>query len=227
MIVRYFGFALTHVLHLTELILGYSFHILYSLLHYDSFRESPFCSFMVQGNGCSIELFLFSIPKPVGLLVERPLIVSFSLLTWSIVAMSFLVHLSNVCLLFLRPIFVIQQLLGALTTYCRHSKCKVFSSLHIFLIVSTSDGLRPCILSLENLAEWFLELRSILGLLDVVESFSKTAQCLGLDHCGDMVATISLLAIGMTLIDLGLVIEHSWMDLFESWLVLKGLSVLL
>ena len=69
--------------------------ILDRLFHDDRFREVFLKPLVVKCHGCAVEDFLLAVPEAVILWVESPLVVSFLLLTRSIVAMRLLVHLVN------------------------------------------------------------------------------------------------------------------------------------
>ncbi len=86
-------FALSKILRFPEHVLSNSFVILYCLLNDDSFWESRFESFIMNGHSCAVEQPLFSVSKSMLCGIDWPIVVSGFLLTWSEVSMSLCIHL--------------------------------------------------------------------------------------------------------------------------------------
>jgi hypothetical protein len=106
-------------------------------------------------------------------LINRPVILSISLLSWLEVAMSFIIHLSYLSLFLLVPAIWIEYILCIFTANCGYTKGKSLILL---------DLVRPVIVSLVAHAKRLLQLGSVLALLNLVELVSKTSKVLSLDH---------------------------------------------
>ena len=130
--------------------------------------------------------------------------------------MSFIVHLSYLWVFFHSSSHWIKYILGTLTSYSRHSEG---------ITVWIFNFLWPVIISLVRHAKWFLQLRSILALLNLIEFVSQPSHVLSLNHSIYVVGAISFLSIGIVLRHLGSIIKETRVHLLNPWLVLSALPV--
>lgn len=76
-----------------------------------------------------------------------------------------------------------------------------------------------------GLSKRLLYLGSILSLLNIIELVSKTIKVLCLNNCVNMITAISFLSESMILWHFQLIIDHTWVNLLKTWLVLERLPV--
>jgi len=133
--------SLAEILYLTELIISDAFLILNSFLHNDGLWESTFNSLRADRFSCSVKQSLLPVAKLICLGVDLPLVISLSLLSRSIVTMSFDVLLIVQRLLFLVSTLGVYEVLGWIRELC--SKPKVPIGINL--------ALRPLVLSAVSL----------------------------------------------------------------------------
>ena len=150
--------------------------------------------------------------------INWPIVFSVSLFTWSKVSMSLSIHLSYILPLFFLSSHRIQYLLRTLRPNRRHPKWIIMLIINLLIW--------PVIVSLIALPQWFLHLTCVLVFLNLIELISKSCQVLCLNHCVNVVWSVGFLPIGKVVGDWLGIIDHAWMDLFDTWLVLETFSVL-
>ena len=175
----------------------------------------PLC---MKGHCSSIEESLFPIAESVLLRVYMPLIFSIFLLAWSEISMSLIVHFGNVLALF-----------HSSSDWVKHIFCWFWAnSWNTKRISSWILNLTwPVIVSLVAFPKWFLHHWSIFTFLYFIKLVGKTCHILGFNYSVYVVRSISLLSISEVFRYSRLVIEETWVDLFDSRLVLMGFSVFL
>lgn len=171
----------------------------------------------MDGLGSSIQHFLFSIPKPVVLWIEFPLVLSVLLLSWGEVSVSLSVLRGVFVSLRLTSSVRVEKLLGVDDSLGGHSE--------LHLTVLGLSG--PVIASFVALAQRFADVRGVLAFFDVVELVLHATQVLSLDNIVNMLGTVSAFSITESLWLDERVFGYTVVSLDLAWLVDMRLSELL
>ena len=208
--------SLTHIFSFSQLVLRNRLLIFNSFLNNNCFRELPFKPFRMQRHCSPIKKSLFTISKPMLIWIYMPVIFSIFLFSWSKVSMSFIVHLSDLGVLFHGSSHWVKHIFGTFTSNSWHSEWVLSWIFH---------STWPVIVSLVRVTERLLRLWSILLLLDVIEFICQTSQVLGFYNSINVVWSICFLSVCIVPWDIRGIVEEAWVDLFDPRLVLSALSV--
>jgi hypothetical protein len=164
--------TLAKVLGLTKLVRSNGFEVLYGLLNHHSFRELFFISFIFKSESCSVEYFLFSVPKPMVGGIKLPVVVSVLLLSGCEVSVGLSIHIAHLGIFLGGSVSGVEHVLGIFKSLTGDSE------LHASIF--SLGG--PLVTSAVSVPEGFFDVRSILVFFDVVELVLHAGQGLGFDH---------------------------------------------
>jgi hypothetical protein len=174
-------FPLPQILTLSQHILANSFLVFHSFLHNHSFWKSTRKPLIMYTHCSPIKYLFLSISESMTRVINIylfPIVVSVFLLSWTEIAMCFLVHLGYFLLFFLVSTYWIQNILGILRRDGGNTKCKLLNtaiSILVYLIW-------PLVLPLITLSKWFFHHTSIFSFFYIIKFISQSIHILCLYH---------------------------------------------
>ena len=148
--------------------------------------------------------------------VNLPVIFSIFLFSWGKISMSFIVHFSNLGVLFHCSSDWVKHIFSTFTTYSWYSE---------WITARIIYSLWPVIVSLIGVTQGFFQLASIFIFFYIIEFVCKTCQVLSFNHSINMIRSISLLSIGKVIWHIFFIIKESWMDLLYTRLILSAFTI--
>jgi hypothetical protein len=214
--------ALAQVLDSAEHISRNGPHVLHLLLHDGSLGERILDSLVVDSLLYAIEEALLSKTETVrlGATLNRriclPVILTASLLTWVVVAVSALIHLSVVILLVQSAASWVQDFLCVNDVFGWQAESRS----------SFFGGCWPYVAAGHTLAQGFALVSVVARLHRVIEFVSEASQVLRSDHLINVVAEQHWLSVGEVLADWLFVLYFAWVHKNLAWVDVGEFAVL-